>query len=69
MTNRNKLKPCPFCGPEASCKPKFASPECIFTEGYWVECPVCGISLEANEANTPEEAVEIWNHRPGEEED
>ena len=65
-----ELKPCPFCGPEALAAPVITSSlMAIYAEGYWVDCPVCGISLEANEANTPEEAAKIWNTRPGEEQD
>ena len=60
-----RLKPCPFCGPTASAKPKMTEPKsAIIPERCWVECPTCGISLESIIVPTREEAAEAWNQRP-----
>ena len=52
-----KLKPCPFCGGEASTY-------VAYDDGYYVCCDECGCGLPVY--NTEEEAVEAWNKRVGE---
>lgn len=50
------LDPCPFCG----AKPFITKVVC-FDDGYFVECPKCGI--EQGYAYTYENAIEHWNTR------
>jgi len=50
------LKPCPFCGSE-----KVGVTEAL--GAYWMRCQ-CGASGPTGEHETPEAAIEEWNHRP-----
>lgn len=45
-------KPCPFCG---------GDPVGAYTRVFWVECVGCGTSMSG--ANTPGEALVLWNRR------
>ena len=49
-----ELKPCPFCGGEASMY-------IAYDDGYYVCCDECGCGLPVY--NTEEEAIEAWNRR------
>ena len=54
-----KLKPCPFCGSEAT----------LYEYRWWgisygVECTKCDAILEGY--STKEEAIEAWNRRANE---
>lgn len=51
-----KLKPCPFCGGEASMHANY--------EFRWVECDSC--ELETNTSDSVEAAVKRWNTRHAE---
>lgn len=59
MTSMEKLKPCPFCGGGA-----------VLRKGqrYLVLCKnaECRAYISTVDMSTPEEAIKIWNHRPGE---
>ena len=57
QTTETKLKPCPFCGGEASMY-------IAYDDGYYVCCDECGCGLPVY--NTEEEAIEAWNKRVGE---
>lgn len=62
-----KLKSCPFCGGNAVLikKPSEAPfPYYVRCENF-VECPAKIVATCSRK--TPEEAIKIWNHRPGEE--
>lgn len=52
-----KLKPCPFCGGEASTY-------VAYDDNYYVCCDECGCGLPVY--NTEEEAIEAWNKRVSE---
>ena len=54
QTTETKLKPCPFCGGEASMY-------IAYDDGYYVCCDECGCGLPVY--NTEEEAIEAWNRR------
>ena len=58
-----ELRHCPFCGQGAPAKPFIASTPAWRGEyiTYWVECPSCGLSQEANDSETPGKAADIWN--------
>ena len=49
-----KLKPCPFCGGEASIY-------VAHDDGYYVCCDECGCGLPVY--NTEEDAIREWNRR------
>lgn len=53
--DKNKLKPCPFCGGAA---------HVVGFSAKWVFCNSCG--AEAQCFDTEEEAIEAWNRRVGE---
>ena len=57
MTNKekDKLKPCPFCGGEARLITTKEAPEA------WVECNICGASSEFKPVE--ENAIKCWNSR------
>lgn len=57
MTDKIKLKPCPFCGAEA--KPVFRGSCNYVTCSDEYNC-WCGMTCPTS---TPEEAVRIWNRR------
>lgn len=59
-----KLKPCPFCGGKAVLKQIPIGQDFP----YYVQCDnmKCLINSSTCCRATPEEAIEIWNHRPGE---
>ena len=62
-----KLKPCPFCGGDAVLikKPgEVPFPYYVRCENF-VACPAKIVATCSRK--TPEEAIKIWNHRPGEE--
>ena len=66
----DKLKPCPFCGPELTEEPFFLAfcrvpigHGAMRAEGYAVFCPKCGAVGKG--AAYVDEAVENWNRRPG----
>ena len=48
-----ELKPCPFCGGEATIR---GGRKC-----YWVRCTNCG--CETTVRDSQEEVIEIWNRR------
>lgn len=58
-----KLKPCPFCGGKAS----LLSEMCFGKQAWFVACGGigCGVMPETIDADTPQEAAEIWNRRAG----
>ena len=56
----DELKPCPFCYSEVEIK---GSDD---TE-YWIECLSCE-TAGTGMINSKEEAIEIWNNRPIEDE-
>lgn len=62
-----KLKPCPFCGGEASVK--YAALVSGFPCGYWVGCDNgdCHENIECSTYafDTEAEAIEAWNRRDG----
>ena len=60
-----KLKLCPFCGCNALLRRR---PYATYFS-YYVRCGDvgCSISPATRSCATPEEAIEIWNNRPGEE--
>lgn len=49
-----ELKPCPFCGGEASIY-------VAYDDGYYVCCDECGCGLPVY--NTEEDAIREWNRR------
>jgi hypothetical protein len=51
-----ELLPCPFCGGDGRA--------CIRGEVYTIECDTCRVST--NGCSSREVAVELWNHREGE---
>lgn len=53
----NELKPCPFCGEEATVW--------LCGEGYLVECnnEICGCVYGSNITLTRDQAVKLWNKR------
>lgn len=51
-----ELKPCPFCGGEASMR-------IYFTGRYGAECDNCGVRGLVRD--TKSEAAEAWNKRAG----
>lgn len=53
-----KLKPCPFCGGEASIY-------VAYDDGYCVCCDECGCCLPVY--NTEEDAIREWNRRTNDE--
>ena len=53
-----RLKPCPFCGSEATLKP--------FGGYAWYICcenPDCEVRPHTNAFKTPEDAIKDWNRR------
>ena len=58
-----QLKPCPFCGSNARIKNGFG--------WWWVGCAnsrdKCKVTCHTYQYESPEEAVEAWNKRGGEE--
>lgn len=51
-----KLKPCPFCGGEATAVQKFS--------GAWVRCLECSASIYEDGRNSDsQKLIEIWNKR------
>lgn len=67
----DKLKPCPFCGGEATIdeipphKHVIATfmPDC---EGEcFIECTKCGCMIGADGADAKEKVIEHWNRRVG----
>lgn len=61
-----KLKPCPFCGEEATLQGYFAPYEEI---AFYVACSgeFCEVSPMTNDFRTEQEAIEAWNRRASEE--
>ncbi len=59
-----KIKPCPSCGGKAILV------HISYDNLYWVSCndPNCLMHIGTYTRTEPEAAIEIWNHRPGEEE-
>ena len=57
MTDKIKLKPCPFCGAEVEVVKDF---EFCF-EGYYVWCENCCSSSATYDDKT--DAIEAWNRR------
>lgn len=57
--NEAKLKPCPFCGGNAS----YIATNC-YAQNY-VRCPDCGASIWGKDDERPsrKEIVKIWNRR------
>lgn len=59
------LKPCPFCGGEASVKCEVFAGICV--RGYWVSCDNdnCNETIECRTYafDTEAEAIAAWNHR------
>ncbi len=54
------IKPCPFCGKEASiANDKHASYSVILE--YWIECDSCTARGEWD--NSEQKAIEFWNRR------
>lgn len=64
--NEIKLKPCPFCGGKARLlsEMRFGKQKKV----WFVACGGlgCGVMPETIDADTPQEAAEIWNRRAGE---
>lgn len=62
----NKLKPCPFCGGEATLQRYFDTYEEI---AFYVTCSgeFCEVSPTTNDFRTEQEAIEAWNQRAEEE--
>lgn len=60
-----ELKPCPFCGEEATLQRYFDPHEDI---AFYVACSgeSCEVSPMTNDFRTEQEAIEAWNHRAGE---
>ena len=59
----SELKPCPFCKVSA---PKLEDHITITTPYFFVRCQECGASAKV--CRTKGEAVDVWNHRPLEDE-
>ena len=62
-----KLKSCPFCGCNAVLvKHPYATyfPYYVRCDNF-AKCAAVGVATVS--CKTPEEAIKIWNHRPGEE--
>lgn len=59
-----KLKPCPFCGGEASLE---RSHHTVFGDGYWVECENtnCPCNPHTIDFRDEDMAVNAWNERLG----
>lgn len=55
----DKLKPCPFCGPEGKINGPHESGNYRKTT-FWIECERCEIYLEKE---TRAEVIEAWNTR------
>lgn len=59
------LKPCPFCGGEASVK--YVTSVAGVPDGYWISCDNddCRDDIECstNAFDTEVEAIAAWNHR------
>lgn len=60
----DKLKPCPFCGGEASLE---RSHHTVFGDGYWVECENANCPCNPHTIDYRDEdmAVNAWNERLG----
>lgn len=58
-----RIKSCPFCGVEAVLR-KIPDTDVY---PYYVRCnnKECPMYVATCNRNTPEEAIEIWNHREG----
>lgn len=54
-----RLKPCPFCGSEATLKP------CFGGYAWHIRCenPDCEVRPHTNAFTTPEDAIKDWNRR------
>lgn len=61
MSEKVELKPCPFCGGDATLYHYRHDRTAYQTHKYTVECPTCGASVPFY--NTEEKALEIWNRR------
>ena len=66
MTDKDKLKPCPFCGDRDSLLPVALSK--YRGEIYYVRCMNigCGIQPKTVPFLTDKEAIEAWNTRASE---
>lgn len=68
MSKKIKLKPCPFCGGKARLlsEMRFGKQKKV----WFVVCGGigCGVMPETIDADTPQEAAELWNRRAGEDE-
>ena len=53
------LKPCPFCGGDATLRKN------EYSDGYYVTClsKTCSVLVVTCQRKTEEEAAEIWNRR------
>lgn len=56
---QNELKPCPFCGSEATLHER--------SDGFYVDCATqlgfCGVMPSTWVCKTEDEAMEMWNRR------
>lgn len=63
-----KLKPCPFCGNEASLIHDFFLGISMYNS--IIKCNYCGASIESGSAETSEKSdskvIHLWNKRVGE---
>ncbi len=61
-----KLRPCPFCGNEASLE---HSHDTVFGDGWWVECtnPHCPCNPYTIDFRDEDMAVNAWNGRQNDE--
>ena len=61
-----ELKPCPFCGGEATTSEKTTDKTNAFEFG-WIGCQKCRCFINyINNARGKQEATEAWNRRIGE---
>jgi Lar family restriction alleviation protein len=71
MTSQEELKPCPFCGGEASASGTIRySANHVHEQGwdqdtfYFCNCPDCGVNNRGIVGHrTPAEAIAAWNRR------
>lgn len=63
--NQIKLKPCPFCGGKARLLSEMRFDK--QKKAWFAACGGlgCGVMPETIDADTPQEAAEIWNRRAG----